>query len=124
MAGESDNKLGLLNNFYNSNYSGSTYNDNTNINDVDGKTGSNFWGNFVNMIPGLTSSVFNGVAAINNSKANQEAAKNNSMFWQFSNGMGQPAFGTTGVNRNNSWIIIVVIVVVLLLLFLFAFKRK
>lgn len=92
-----------------------TYSDSTNITDVDGKSG-NFWGSLFGSLPGITDSVFSGIANVNNSKANQMAAQNTGIFWQLQNQLGMTS--AAGQSRQPNWLLIIGLIVVVVVLIL------
>lgn len=97
---------------YNSQYSGGT-----SIADVDGS--SNFWGSLFNALPGITGATLNGVAAINNAKANQLAAQQqNGILWNLQQQLGFQNQNGVGVQRTSPiiWIVIGVVVLVVIML--------
>lgn len=84
--------------------------------------GGTWWNSLIGTLPALTGSVLGGVAAINNSKANQTAANNGLFFTNYgatSNFPGQ--YGGRG--GGNTWLLIIAILVIGGIAF-FAFKKK
>lgn len=102
---------------YNSQYSGGT-----SIADVDGK--SNFWDSLLGSLPALTGATLNGVAAINNAKANQLAAQQNGILWNWQQQLGFQQSQNGVVTQRMSPILIIGIVIVGIVLLMLLLRKK